>query len=124
MQINVVKYILYVEDEEALLYFVKRRVEEEIPSIECLTATNVSQALDILKVHDVALVITDIQMPGQTGLTLLEKTKNFKAKLPVIVFSGDIKKAAYQEVLKKADIVLEKTSHIEELIAAVKKLLS
>ena len=61
--------ILFVDDDELL-------VEEFLLSFEdefiILTAKNARDGLELLKKHDIGLVITDIRMPGMSGIEFLE----------------------------------------------------
>src|SRR5258708_4525524 len=62
--------ILIVDDEEAVLNLFASYLGE---SYSCETAVNAQEALDILAREPFALVITDIQMPGLSGIELLRK---------------------------------------------------
>lgn len=57
----------------------------------CFTATSVKQALELLTRHpDIALVITDLRMPEESGLSLIKRLREHTSRqhLPVIVTSG------------------------------------
>jgi len=78
------KKILIVEDDnffrEALRDFLKKKYT-------IYEAPNGKSAKEILSVQPVDLVITDIQMPGFTGLELLEWSKQHKP-VPFIIMTG------------------------------------
>ena len=40
------------------------------------------EALDILKTQPIDLVLSDVKMPGMSGIDLLEKAKQIKPDLP------------------------------------------
>ncbi|GLH22146.1 transcriptional regulator [Pseudomonas atacamensis] len=57
----------------------------------CHTATSVKLALHHLTRHpDIALVITDLRMPEESGMSLIRRLREHtsRAHLPVIVMSG------------------------------------
>ena len=52
------------------------------------TASNGREALKIFERKDVDLVLTDVKMPGMSGIELLKNLKEIKAQVPVIVMSA------------------------------------
>lgn len=70
-------------------------------------------------------VVTDIRMPGITGIDLLAKVKEVNARLPVIVITGhgDIPLAVEAMKLGAAEF-LEKPFEDEALLGAVRQALS
>ncbi|MFB4394094.1 MULTISPECIES: response regulator [unclassified Pseudomonas] len=81
--------ILLVDDEEEALLELAELLENE--GFNCHTATSVSVALQHLTRHpDIALVITDLRMPEESGISLIQRLRDHTARqhLPVIVMSG------------------------------------
>ena len=81
--------LLLVDDEEDALLELAELLEGE--GFCCLTATSVKVALQQLTKHpDVALVITDLRMPEQSGISLIKRLREhpLRPHLPVIVISG------------------------------------
>ena len=62
------KRILVVDDEESLRRVTQLRLQQA--GYEALTASDGNQALDILSKHAQDLVLTDLKMPGMSGLDL------------------------------------------------------
>ncbi|MBF0526782.1 MAG: sigma-54-dependent Fis family transcriptional regulator, partial [Deltaproteobacteria bacterium] len=100
--------ILVVDDEKNYLINLEALLSEE-RDYEILTAESGIQALQVLKEHEVDLVITDLKMPGMDGLQLLEEAKKRNSGLPVIVLTADgtidtaveaVKKGAYDYLTK------------------------
>ena len=85
--------ILIVEDDlplrEALIDTVM------LAGYEVHSAENGEKALSIINKEEINLVISDIQMDGMDGISLLKKIKTYKADLPVILMTayGTIKQA-------------------------------
>jgi type II secretory ATPase GspE/PulE/Tfp pilus assembly ATPase PilB-like protein/FixJ family two-component response regulator len=65
--------LLFVDDEEGILMSLKRIFLDE--NYQILTATNASEALEILEGQKVHLVVSDHRMPGMTGAQLLKEVK-------------------------------------------------
>lgn len=63
-------HVLFVDDEEPNLVVFEAVCGEEFP---VLTASSGDAALDLMRTHDVGVVLTDQRMPGMTGVELLEK---------------------------------------------------
>ncbi|RII75198.1 response regulator [Pseudomonas monteilii] len=81
--------ILLVDDEQDVLLELAELLENE--GFACLTATSVKAALQQLTRHpDIALVITDLRMPEESGIGLIKRLRDHTARqhLPVIVMSG------------------------------------
>ena len=81
--------ILLVDDEEDALMELAELLEGE--GFCCFTATSVKCALEHLTQHpDIALVITDLRMPEEGGLSLIKRLREHTSRqhLPVIVMSG------------------------------------
>ncbi len=81
--------LLLVDDEDDALLELAELLEGE--GFCCFTATSVKLALQHLTRHpDIALVITDLRMPEESGLSLIRRLREHTARqyLPVIVVSG------------------------------------
>jgi len=80
------KEILLVDDEQDL------REVLEISLLDMgyrvLTAENGKQALEIFRKKKPLIVITDIKMPGMSGIDLLSKIKNINPDTEVIIITG------------------------------------
>lgn len=81
--------ILLVDDEEDALVELAESLENE--GFVCFTANSVTFALQELTLHpDIALVITDLRMPEESGISLIRRLREHtsRSQLPVIVMSG------------------------------------
>lgn len=82
------KKVLIVDDEEDMLWMLQRNLDNGIPNIETFAAQSGNEALDILKETDIDLVITDINMPGMSGLELLTEVNNRWKNTKVIIMTA------------------------------------
>lgn len=81
--------ILLVDEEEEALQELAELLENE--GFKCHTANSVKTALqELTRYPDVALVITDLRMPEESGIGLIKRLRDHTARqhLPVIVMSG------------------------------------
>jgi two-component system, NtrC family, response regulator PilR len=78
--------ILIVDDEQSMRDFLKILLRKEGYSVE--TGSNADDALQKLRKDNYDLVISDIRMPGMSGLDLLAKIKETHTDLPVIMITA------------------------------------
>ncbi|MBW1863677.1 MAG: sigma-54-dependent Fis family transcriptional regulator, partial [Deltaproteobacteria bacterium] len=91
---------------------------------ETITADNARNALRLIKGADLDLVITDMKMPGMSGMELLEELKKIKPELPVIMMTayGTIE-LAVEAMKKQAYDYITKPFQNEELKLTIRKAL-
>ena len=77
--------ILIVDDEEVVRQVFAESLSE---NYECVTAPNVQEALSLLAKQEFALAISDVQMPGLSGVELLRKIVSDFPSVAVIMVSG------------------------------------
>lgn len=114
--------ILVVDDEKNYLVVLEALLGPE--GYETLTASNGREALDLVRESDLDLLITDMKMPGMSGMELLDEAKKLKPEIPVILMTayGTIEMAV--EAMKKhAFDYITKPFKNEELKLTVKKAL-
>jgi len=99
--------ILIVDDEKNYLVVLEAMLASE--GYEIVTTDNARDALHLVRNADLDLVLTDMKMPGMSGMALLEACKNIKPELPVIMMTAygtiemaveAMKKKAYDYVTK------------------------
>jgi two-component system response regulator PilR (NtrC family) len=78
--------ILVVDDELSMREFLKILLEKE--GYEVFTASDAASAVDIIQKQDFDIVVSDIKMPGMSGLSLLEKIKEINNSIPVIMITA------------------------------------
>lgn len=77
--------ILFVDDETANLRLLERLFRS---SYEVFTAASGSEALELLAVHDVALIISDQRMPAMTGSEFLKHAAEMRPQTVRIMLTG------------------------------------
>jgi len=66
-------HVLFVDDEEPNLVVFEAVCGDEFP---VLTASSGAAGLELMKEHEIGVVLTDQRMPGMTGIELLEKVES------------------------------------------------
>jgi signal transduction histidine kinase len=102
--------ILIVDDEEAIRTLFATALGERY---ECVTAADTPEALQLLAAQQFALVISDVQMPGLSGVELLRKiVSDFPDTLVIMVSGIDrsqrvidaLRTGAFDYLLKPCDL--------------------
>jgi DNA-binding response OmpR family regulator len=78
--------ILVVDDEPALCELVRRYLSVE--GYECCTALSGEEALGMLQCRQFDMVVTDIMMPGMSGIDLLTIVKTLYPEVAVLVVTA------------------------------------
>jgi len=121
--VNPVARILIIEDDEEMRSLLKDFLEDE--GYEADSADNASEGLRKVGLQPFDLVITDIRMPGLTGLDILSAVKKFQPAMPVIVitaFGGE--EVYHRSIARGADGFLEKPIHFRRLKSLIHDLIS
>ncbi len=114
--------ILVVDDQRATLEVVERNLGSRGYSV--LTATAVMHALQLLESTAVDLVITDLKMPGASGLELVRHVRENLPDTEIVMITGYPSiEGAVEAVKSGAEDYLTKPFTDEELFAAVERAL-
>jgi DNA-binding NtrC family response regulator len=115
--------ILVVDDDHNHLKVLTGLLQRE--GLETLTALDVDTALPLIKQQELNLIITDLKMPGKSGIDLLALVRELKPMVPVIVVTahGDIDSAVAAMKLGAFDYIIKPVDE-HELLHAVDKALS
>jgi DNA-binding NtrC family response regulator len=104
------RQILIIDDDRNHLKVLKGLLKLE--RFDIFTASDVDSALPIIGQNDLDLVITDLKMPGKSGMDLLVLSRQRKPAVPVIMITGHgdietavaaIKSGAYDYITKPVD---------------------
>jgi signal transduction histidine kinase len=112
--------ILLVDDEPDARLILSSMLESDYGNIE--TADSAESALEKLASFKPEVIITDVKMPGEDGLWLLKKVKEFNPAIPVILLTGHGDKSMVIEGLRLGAFdYLEKPCEEEEILASVER---
>ena len=114
--------LLIVEDESNLLVEIKSFLEKE--NYVCEVACNFNDADQKLSLYFYDIALIDINLPGGSGLRLIEKIKSHHADTGIIIISArDSLDDKLSGLSLGADDYLTKPFHLSELNARVKAIL-
>jgi PAS domain S-box-containing protein len=114
------QHVVYIDDDEAMLMLTVRILEKR--GFRATGYLSAARALEVIGENpkDIDLIVTDYNMPGQSGLDVARAVKRLRADLPVIITSGYITeelRAAAQGAGVR-DLVY-KPNTVEELAQAI-----
>ena len=78
--------ILVIEDEPGIVDFLERGLAAN--GFDVISAPDGDQGLERALTADVDLVVLDMMLPGRTGIEVLERLRNSKPAVPVIVLTA------------------------------------
>ncbi len=78
--------LLIVDDEAAIRDGLKRILERESFVVE--TCSSGFHAIEIMQQHTFDLIITDLKMPGMSGIEVLKGVRTLQPGIPVILITG------------------------------------
>ena len=116
--------MLIVDDEQIILDGIKESIDWSSFGIKVAgTATNGVDALDMARGHCIDIVITDIKMPGLSGLELIKEINKFRPGTRVILISAYEQFDLAQEAISLGALSymtkpLKKQKIIEEVLKA------
>jgi putative two-component system response regulator len=115
--------ILVVDDDEAIRHLLVRQIQGM--GYPCQSAADGDEALNLAVLDPrPALVVSDVHMPGLTGLDLLQRLKKLSTSLQVVMVSGHHDMAIVRECLREgAYDYLIKPFELEQLANVVKRAL-
>src|SRR3954463_3110484 len=115
--------LIIIDDESHIADILTRFFKEK--GHDATGVTQGDQALALLQAGPVDLVITDIAMPGLSGLDLLDRMKQKGIEVPVIVTTGNPSHTSAVQALRGGafDYVV-KPFHLEEIAERAEKALS
>lgn len=117
--------LLLVDDHELIRAGLKQVLQAGLGKMNIGEAANATDALTLLQRQPWNIAITDITLPGRSGLDLLTEFKNLRPEMPVLVLSVLSEDEIAMRVLKAgaAGFVHKETSG-DELVKAVRKVLA
>lgn len=117
--------IMVVDDHAIVLHGLKELINNE-PDLEVtMTADTAERALDMLREQRPDIVVTDISLPGISGLELIKEIGRLHPDLPTLVLSMHDELVHGERALRAgAKGYLVKQEAPENVIAAIRKVLA
>ena len=78
--------ILYIEDDKSVQFAYQQSME--MAGFTVLTADNAEDGLTLVRKHPASVVLTDIRLPGMSGVKLMEKVLAIDPAIPVVLITG------------------------------------
>ena len=114
--------ILIADDHAIVRRGLKDILLEEFPAAQICEVADAESLVAKVRKQEWDIVITDLTMPGRSGLEALQDIKNISAKLPVLILSAHSEDHYALRVLKAgASGYLMKESAPDELVIAVQR---
>ena len=108
--------IVVVDDDHMIRHFATKKLEPE--GFKVLTAANANEAMGLLQAHDdVRAVVTDVDMPGMSGLDLARAVREHSPMMGIVIMSG----RSQIEPLPRNCTFLPKTLLVSGLVAHVQQ---
>ncbi|MHA2271180.1 MAG: response regulator [Candidatus Hodarchaeales archaeon] len=108
--------VLLVDDDENLLFMVKKFITRAEPAIELVGVISANKAINKLSKEHFDIVVSDYQMPDTNGLQLLAQLREKGNSIPFIMFTGrGSKEIANQALSLGADYYLRKNANLKDL---------
>jgi len=117
------KRILIIEDDDEMRSLLKDFIEEE--GYEADSVEKGTYAFRKLITDSFDLIITDIRMPGYSGLEILPELKRLQPRIPIIVITAFGSEEVYRKaLLRGANAYLEKPIHFHKLKELIQEIIS
>ncbi|HEX4956699.1 MAG TPA: response regulator transcription factor [Lacibacter sp.] len=119
------KRIIVADDHSYIRLGLIQILKDEFPFAEIKEISNGSDLINAVMSDDWDLIISDLEMPGKNGLEALEKIKEIKPHIPVLILSiYDEELYAIRALKAGASGYLNKNSIPEELINVIRHIQS
>ena len=117
--------ILIVDDEKALVYYLRQTLQLDLPGSDIDTAYSGEEALSLLAGTSYDLILADVRMPGFDGLALIRGVRYVDPHVPIILMTGFGNPALQLEARQLGvDHYVDKPFDVAELMVAVHNLLA
>ena len=113
--------ILFVDDEQPILSALRRVVRRE--EFDVLTAESGAEALELLREHDVSVIVSDQRMPGMIGAEFLARSKEVAPHAVRLMLTGYSDVETATEAINEGEIhrLITKPWDDEELRATLRE---
>lgn len=116
--------ILIIDDHEIFRQGLKKIINENYKNFLFVEASNAEEASKLYNKENWDIVITDINLPGRSGIDIIKELNQYDPKIPILVLSMYSEDQFAVRVIKAgASGYLSKNSALTELISAMQNLL-
>ena len=112
--------IWVVDDDESIRWVLEKGLSEN--GIEVETFDSANKVIKKLETENPSLILTDIKMPGKSGIDLLDEVKELRPEIPIIIMTAhsDLQ-SAVESYEHGAWEYLPKPFDIEEAVSMVQR---
>ncbi|MCY1554301.1 Regulator of RpoS [compost metagenome] len=116
--------VLYVDDDVVMALMVERLLKRARFDVSVVHEPNVASILLKERPDAYDVLVTDYNMPGLSGLELIQAARVIRPDLPAILISGYVSEEL-RELCQRQNVgvVLEKQKSLDELTAAIERCL-
>ena len=115
---------MYVDDDQALVFLVQRLLRRRGYEVSGFTDPHEATAALRAEPQRYDLLVTDYNMPGYSGVDVLQAAREIRADLPVALASGYVTAEIEQAALAAgARALIHKPNDVEELCTTVDQLI-
>lgn len=119
------KRILIADDHEIVRRGLRQILTDEFPRLQIGDAANARDAVEAVRKQAWDAVLLDINMPGRSGLEVLEELKRLRPAMPVVMLTAFPEEDYAVRAFKLgASGYVSKESASDELLAALRKALA
>jgi len=111
--------VLIVDDELGICLLLKESLT--LAGFDCHTASSGQQALEILQQQEFDALISDLRMPGMSGLALLEAARAKYPKMILLLATGGGDDEAIEAQKRCAHDYLVKPFRLDAVVATLKR---
>jgi DNA-binding NtrC family response regulator len=112
--------VLLIDDEVEFTKMLGKRLAARGFNVE--TASSGKEALDKVEGHDFDVALLDLAMPGWDGVETLQKLKESKSELQIILLTGHATVPSSVEVMRLGAMdVLEKPADFDHILEVIEE---
>ena len=116
--------VLIIDDHEIFRQGLKKIINENYKDVLFVEAGNAEEASELYNKENWDIVITDINLPGRSGIDIVKELRQYDPKIPILVLSMYPEDQFAIRVIKAgASGYLSKNSALTELNIAMQNLL-
>jgi DNA-binding NtrC family response regulator len=113
--------ILIVDDEVHIRELLRKALGRE--GYDVVSVPSAAQALEIIFKEPFDLLLLDVRLAGESGLSVLKKAREYRQNVPIVIYSGALTSELEQEARQAgANEVLSKDMDVLQLVAQIKRI--